>query len=195
MKPAARRIAGILLWAAVLGLGARAQKVNTKFDESYDFSEHRNYKWRENRLVTQQNPDTNYVMDRKIVRNVNELLKAKGFTEVQEHPDFYLYYDGGGDMQMASGGASQAGSGPSTTADISPDWGLGNGPTMAPSTWLKVNGLIEFHMVDAKTKKVVWDTTYSKTFRDRDKALKEMDKEVKELVTKSFKEFPPKEKK
>ncbi|HUI52000.1 MAG TPA: DUF4136 domain-containing protein [Terriglobales bacterium] len=195
MKPAARRIAGILLCAAVLGLGARAQKVNTKFDESYDFSEHRNYKWRENRLVTQQNPDTNYVMDRKIVRNVNELLKAKGFTEVQEHPDFYLYYDGGGDMQMASGGASQAGSGPSTTADISPDWGLGNGPTMAPSTWLKVNGLIEFHMVDAKTKKVVWDTTYSKTFRDRDKALKEMDKEVKELVTKSFKEFPPKEKK
>jgi len=181
--------------AAVLGPGAWAQKVNTKFDESYDFSEHKNYKWRENRLMTQQNPDTNYMMDRKIVRNVNEFLKSKGYTEVQENPDFYLYYDGGGNMQMGAGGASQAGSGPSTTADISPDWGLGNGPTMAPSTWLKVNGLIEFHMVDAKTKKVVWDTTYSKTFKDRDKALKDIDKEVNELVTKSFKDFPPKPKK
>lgn len=135
------------------------------------------------------------MMDRKIVRNVNEFLKSKGFVEVQDNPDFYLYYDGGGNMQMGAGGSNQAGSGPSTTADISPDWGLGNGPTLAPSTWLKVNGLIEFHMVDAKTKKAVWDTTYSKTFKDRDKALKNIDKEVNELVTKSFKDFPPKGKK
>ena len=195
MNRRAKRLAFLVACAAVLGLGARAQKVNTKFDENYDFSEHKSYKWRENRLTTQQNPDTNYMMDRKIVRNVNEFLKSKGFVEVQDNPDFYLYYDGGGNMQMGSGGAAQAGSGPSTTADISPDWGLGNGPALAPSTWLKVNGQIEFHMVDAKTKKVVWDTTYSKTFKDRDKALKDVDKEVNELVTKSFKEFPPKPKK
>ncbi len=180
---------------ALLGLEARAQKINTTFDESYDFAAHKSYKWRENRLVTQQNPDTNYMMDRKIVRITNELLRSKGFSEVQENPDFYLYYDGGGDMQIAAGGAAQAGSGPATTADIAPNYGMGNGPTLAPSTWLKVNGLIEFHMVDAKSKKVIWDTTYRKTFKDRDKALKEMDKEVNELVSKSFKEFPPKGKK
>jgi len=195
MDRGARRSFILFLCAAALGLGAWAQKVNTKFDESYDFATHKSYKWRENRLVTQQNPDTNYMMDQKIVRNVNELLKSKGFGEVQENPDFYLYYDGGGNMQMGSGGANQAGAGPSTTASIAPDYGMGNGPTLAPSTWLKVNGLIEFHMVDVKTKKVVWDTTYSKTFRDRDKALKDVEKEVNELVTKSFKEFPPKAKK
>jgi len=195
MNRRVKRSVLLLACVALWGMGARAQKINTKFDETYDFAAHKSYKWRENRLTTQQNPDTNYMMDRKIVRNVNELLKSKGFSEVQENPDFYLYYDGGGNMQMGSGGANQAGAGPSTTADISPDWGMGNGPTLAPSTWLKVNGLIEFHMVDAKTKKVVWDTTYSKTFRDRDKALKEVDKEVNELVSKSFKEFPPKAKK
>jgi len=185
----------VLSGAAMLGVGARGQKVETKFDESYDFSQHKSYQWRENRLITQQNPDTNAIMDRKIVKNVNQLLLSKGFVEVKENPDFYLFYDGGGNLDYGKGGSAQAGSGPSTTADISPDYGLGNGPTLAPTTWLKVNGLIEFHMVDTKNKKVVWDTTYRKTFRDRDKLLKNMDKEVNELVTKSFKEFPPKEKK
>jgi len=195
MNTKVKRWAVVVVCAAALALGARAQKVSTNFDDKYDFAEHKNYKWRENRLTTQQNPDTNYMMDKKIVRNVNELLKSKGFMEVQENPDFYVYYDGGGNLDMKAGGASQAGAGPETTASMDPGYGLGNGPTLAPSTWLKVNGVIEFHLVDAKTKKPVWEATYSKTFKDRDKALKEMDKEVNELVTKSFKEFPPKAKK
>ena len=190
-----QRWAAVLACAAILAAGAWAQKVNTTFDEKYDFAEQKRYQWRGNRLVTQQNPDTNAVMDRKIVRNVNELLKSKGFVEVQENPDFYLSYDGGGNLNMAAGGENNAGAGPKTSADVQPDYGALGGPSLAPSTWLKVNGVIEFHLVDAKTKKAVWETTYSKTFKDRDKALKDMDKEVNELVTKSFKEFPPKAKK
>jgi hypothetical protein len=185
----------VLACALLLAVGARAQKVSTTFDEQYDFAEHKSYKWRDNRLVTQQNPDTNAIMDRKIVRNVNELLKSKGFVEVQENPDFYLYYDGGGNLSMAAGGENNAGAGPKTSADAQPDYGALGGPSLAPSTWLKVSGVIEFHMVDVKTKKPVWETTYSKTFKDRDKALKDMDKEVHELVTKSFKAFPPQGKK
>jgi hypothetical protein len=63
---------------------------------------------------------------------------------------------------------------------------------MAPSTWLKVNGEIVFHMIDAESQKPVWETIYSKTFRDPDKALRNLDKEVNELVSRSFRDFPPK---
>lgn len=184
-----------LACAVLVALSASAQKTNTKFDEKYDFSQHKKYKWRENRLVTRQNPDTNEVMDLKIVKAVNQLLSSKGFVEVQDKPDFYIYYDGGGDTQFGAGGSTQAGSGPATSADISPNYGLGNGPALAPTAWLKVNGQIEFHLVDADSRKPVWETTYSKTFRDPDKALRDMDKEVNELVSKSFKDFPPKSKK
>jgi hypothetical protein len=177
---------GILLLSA-----SPAQKTDTKFDGKYDFSQHKRYKWRENRLITRQNPDTNEVMDLKIVKAVNQLLNSKGFVEVQDHPDFFVYYDGGGDLQIGVGGATQAGSGPTTSADIAPIYGLGNGPTLAPTNWLKVNGQIEFHLVDASSQQPVWETTYRKTFRDPDKALKNMDKEVNELVSKSFKNFPP----
>jgi Domain of unknown function (DUF4136) len=171
-----------------------AQKVSTTLDDKYCFSEHKRYAWRENRLVTRQNPDTNEVMDIKIVKAVNRLLAARGFVEVKDKPDFYIFYDGGGNVQLGAGGASQAGSGPKTSADIAPDYGLGNGPTLSATTWMKVNGQIEFHIVDAAARKPVWETIYSKNLRDPDKALKNMDKEVNELVTKSFKDFPPKAK-
>lgn len=187
--------AGLLLVCAIfVSPFAFTQKTETKLDDSYSFTEHRRYKWRENRLKTRQHPDTNEVMDLKIVKAVNKLLRSKGFMEVENKPDFYLYYDAGGNTQVGAGGVSQVGAGPATSADIAPTYGLGNGPTMAPGTWLKVNGQIVFHMVDADSQKPVWVTTYSKTFRDADKALRNMDKEVNELVSKSFKEFPPKAK-
>jgi len=181
----------ILACTALIVPPASAQKTDTKFDRTYDFTQNKRYQWRENRLMTRQNPDTNELMDLKIVKAVNQFLASKGFVEVKEKPDFFLYYDGGGNSQVAAGGSTQAGSGPATTADLSPNYGLGNGPTLAPTTWLKVNGQIVFHMVAADSQKTVWETTYSKTFRDPDKALKNLDKEVNDLVSKSFKDFPP----
>jgi len=187
----------VLLACAVIvaATATHSQKISTKVDDSFNFAEHKKYMWRGNRLVTRQNPDTNEVLDVKIVKAVNRELAAKGFVEVKEKPDFYIYYDGGGNSQLGSGGASEADPGPTTTADLSPGFGLGNGPAMAPTTWMKVNGQIVFHIVPPGGSNSVWETTYSKNFRDPDKALKEMDKEVNELVTKSFKDFPPKPKK
>ena len=186
------------LMVLVLGLlilcpsAALTQKTSTTFDEKFSFTEHTRYAWRGNRLMTQQHPDTNELMDLKIVRAVNQTLNARGFAEVKDKPDFYIYYNGGGDIQVSEGGQNLANSGPRTSSDPTPTYGLGNGPAMAPSTWLKVNGQIIFHIVDGASGKAVWETTYSKTFHDRDKALRNLDKEVNELVSKSFKNFPPK---
>jgi hypothetical protein len=145
--------------------------------------------------MTRQHPDTNEVMDLKIVKAVNQTLAARGFAEVKEKPDFYVRYDGGGNSQFLAGGQAQAGSAPLAPSDPTPTYGLGSGPALAPATWLKVNGQIIFHMTDAESKKTIWEATYTKTFRDPDKALRNLDKEVAELVEKSFKDFPPRAKK
>ena len=168
-----------------------AQKVNTTSDPAFDFSRHKRYAWLENRLVTRQNPDTNEVMDLKIVKAVNRTLTAKGFVEVNHQPDFYVYYDGGGESDLAAASVARANSAPTQPNDRTPTYGLGNGPAMAPGTWLKVNGQISFRMTDAASKRQVWSATYAKTFHDPDKALRNMDKEVNELVARSFKNFPP----
>ena len=70
----------VCICAVFLALPATAQKTSTKFDEKYDFSLHRRYKWRENRLMTRQHPDTNEEIDLKIAKAVNR-LRAKGFVE------------------------------------------------------------------------------------------------------------------
>src|SRR5215469_5464459 len=172
-----------------------AQKVATTFDRDYSFVGHMRYAWRENHLMTRQHPDTNELMDLKIVKAVNQALAAKGFVEVKDKPDFYIYYDGGGNMDLLAGSTERANSTQIAPNDRTPTYGLGNGPALAPATWLKVNGEIVFHIADAESKKLVWETTYTKTFRDPDKALRNWDKEVNELVAKSFKDFPPKAKK
>jgi hypothetical protein len=182
----------ILGWSLLVAPSVFAQKTSTSYDGKFSFSEHKRYAWRENRLVTRQHPDTNEVMDLKIVKALNQTLNARGFIEVKENPDFYLYYDGGGDVRAVGGGEGRVNSTALAPNDPMPTYGLGNGPTIAPSTWLKVNGEIAFHMIDAESKKPVWETIYSKTFHDPSKALRNMDKEVNELVSKSFKNFPPK---
>jgi len=57
-----------------------------------------------------------------------------------------------------------------------------------------VNGQIVFYVVD-ESEKIIWETKYNKTFRDPNKAIRNLDKEVTELVSKSFKDFPPNSKK
>ena len=183
---------GAILMCFVLACAnASAQKVSTTSNPAFDFSQHRRYAWLENRLVTRQHPDTNEVMDLKIVEAVNRTFAAKGFTEDKKNPDFYISYDGGGESDLITAPAATANSTPVQPNDRTPTYGLGNGPAMAPGTWMKVNGRISFRVTDA-SKKQVWSTTYVKTFHDPDKALRNMDKEVNEMVTKSFKKFPPK---
>lgn len=99
--------------------------------------------------------------------------------------------NGGGDLQAGVGGQDRANS---TLArnDRTPTYDLGNGPALAPSTWLKVSGQIAFHIIDAESRKTVWETIYKKTFRNPHKAMRNLDKEVNELVSKSFKDFPRK---
>jgi Domain of unknown function (DUF4136) len=181
---------GLLFLAMLAAPIAFAQKTSTKFDKNFDFSGHKRYAWRQNRLMTRQHPDTNEIMDLKIVKTVNQTFIAKGFVEVKENADFYIHYDGGGDMQIGAGSVDRANSTPLTPSDRTPTYGLGNGPALAPATWLKVNGQIEFYITD-EPGKILWETKYNKTFRDPNKAIRNLDKEVSELVSKSFKNFPP----
>jgi hypothetical protein len=103
--------------------------------------------------VTQQHPDTNAILNLNIVKEVNRILNARGFVEVKDKPDFYLYYDGGGDALAVIGGDARVNSTSISPNDRTPTYGLGNGPAMAPASWLKVNGQIVFHMMPPREKR------------------------------------------
>ena len=148
-------------------LPASAQKATTPFDHNYVFSQFKRYQWRENRLLTRQSPDTTELMDLKIGQGRQPATKArKDLLRLRTSP-------------------------------------ISTSTTMAVRTQTCVPAVppkqapVPRHPLSAASasKKPVWETTYSKTIRDPHKALRDMDKEVNELVAKSFKDFPPKSKK
>ena len=73
----------IIAYASLAVPAVLAQKTSTTLDDKFSFSEHKRYAWRENRLITRQHPDTNAVMDLKIVKAVNQVLSARGFVDVK----------------------------------------------------------------------------------------------------------------
>ena len=86
--------------------GGRAQKAETQFDRSVDFSRYKTYAWREYNLTTQQNPQNEKLIEHSLVNAVNARLKADGLTESQNNPDFYVSYHGGSGMTHGASGSA-----------------------------------------------------------------------------------------
>jgi len=60
--------------------------------------------------------------------------------------------------------------------------------------WYSVQGKFVFYALDSKSKVVVWQAQAVKKWHDPQKARKNEDEEIKKLVQKSFKDFPPRNK-
>jgi hypothetical protein len=65
----------------------------------------------------------------------------------------------------------------------------------APNVWYSVQGKFVFYALDSKSSTVIWQGTATKRWHDPQKARKNEDKEIKTIVSKSLKDFPPKNKK
>lgn len=180
-----------------------AQNVKTDYVKDYNFASLKRFAWRKNHLFTMRHPEDNEVLDRKIMRAVSSELAAKGIVEVAANPDFYLFYHGGPGDEGIQTGASP----PATWDSVQPPAlipAAGSGTRnargelnagLAPGVWYSMQGQIVFYAEDAKSKVVVWQGTATKTWHDPQKARKNEDKEIKQIVSKSFKDFPPKSRK
>ena len=170
----------------LLATPSKAQKVTTTVNNPFDFAAAKHYAWKENHIITRQGKANDALIDKKIVEEVNRNLQAKGFSEDAANPDFYISYDAGSsDTAVAiEGGITQH---PTVnTATPPPVYGI------PQNVWYSVDGIIAFHTVDAKTGKPIWTTVAKKKIHDPHKGMKDMPKQIEQIVSKSFKKFPPK---
>ena len=188
-----RRVIRSLIVVAALFLvagTAASQKVKTIYSGNFDFATHRRYAWGKNHIVTRQGPQNDGLIDAKIVQDVNENLAQKGFIEDPANPDFLISYDAGaGDLSTDIEGGVHAGPAPRPSESIAPVYGI------PQNIWYSVDGHITFHVVAADTKQPVWTAAARKTIRDPHKGMKDMEKQVEQFVSKTFKSFPPTSKK
>ena len=193
---------GILLVFLFADHTSWAQNVKTDYTKDYNFGALKHFAWKSNHLMTNRRPEDNQILDKKIMRPVTQELASKGIVEDASEPDFYLFYHAGpGDEGLQVGAAAPTGFDSLQPNDInpanSPMWTSGGvtNAGFAPNVWYSVQGKFEFYALDAKSKTLIWQGTATKRWHDPQKARKNEDKEIKQVVDKSLKEFPPEGKK
>lgn len=203
MKQPLRLLLALLFALSLSVRSSSAQKVKTNYVKDYNFASLKRFAWRKNHLFTMRHPEDNELLDRKIMRAVSSELADRGIVEDAANPDFYLFYHGGPGDEGIRTGASP----PATWDSIQPPGMIpatGGGTWnahgqlnagLAPSVWYSMQGQVVFYAEDAKSKVVVWEGTATKTWHDPQKARRNEDKEIRQMVGKSFKDFPPKNRK
>jgi len=188
--------------AACLTLPLAAQTVKTEKVQDYNFAGLKRFAWKPNHLITMRHPEDNALLDRKIMRAITEELGKKGIIEDPQSPDFFLFYHAGpGDQGLQVGSAPPPGLDAIQSQALNPTgtgstWtaGAGSSAGFAPNVWYSVQGKFVFYALDSKSKMVVWQGQAIKKWTDPQKARKNEDQEIKRLIQKSFKDFPPKSK-
>jgi hypothetical protein len=149
---------------------AFAQKVNTDYDKTFDFSTVKTYAWKEG------HPVPNPLVHQRILDAIDSNLAAKGLTKTDANPDLYVAYAG------------------STKEDVQIDeWGYG-GWRYGGNRNIDVRRiLIGMLVVDLITpdNKLVWRGVGSDTVSDNPE---KNEKKINEAAKKMFEKFPPKKK-
>lgn len=162
-----------------------AQKVTTKLDNNFDFANHKRYAWRQNHIVTRQGKQNDALIDQKMVQDVNRNLTQKGFIEDSLHPDFFISYEAGAADLTAEVEGFHAGPAPRLNEPQGPVYGI------PQNVWYSVDGLVVFRLVDAKSNQPVWTARATKKIRDPHQGMKDIEKQIQQIVSKTFKSFPP----
>jgi hypothetical protein len=166
------------------------QKVETQYDHGNDFRRYKTYAWRERKLLTQQSKKNQELIDEALVRAVNTQLQAKGLTEDNNAPDFYVTFSGGSAIADAQSGHAYL---PRDLAvGVSPLWTGNIMPGSVPNVWVSVEGMLLFEVTDAKTAAVVWSTFLKKQIKKPGKMPNDLDRVATEIAQKAFRKFPPK---
>ncbi|MFL6352666.1 MAG: DUF4136 domain-containing protein [Bryobacteraceae bacterium] len=177
-----RRILGLLVLLLLGCTASLCQKVKTEYDKSIDFSQFHRYSWRQHPEF-ERHPDLEEqfsVAIDLIKSDVNRGLTTKGFSRVEDSPDFYVTFfitvRGMEDVRVISTGG----------------W-YGWGAYWYPG-WTEVitsqyaEGTLVLDFVDAATKRLAW-RAYCK---DEIREMKTRHENIEKTVRKALKKFPPK---
>ncbi len=179
-------IIGVLLVANAVW----AQKVETQYNHSANFSSYKTYAWRQERLLTQQSRENQAAIKKSLYNAVNTQLQAKGFTQTQSSPDFYVGYSGGALAKgMAAEGMTPVELAHPLTAD---SLAVSTMPSEIPNVWVTMQGTLQFDVIDAKSNTVVWTSTLREKISHPGEMPKDLDRVTAELAEKAFQRFPPK---
>lgn len=183
-----RRVEQLRLWCAVALVvtnlscfvpRGHAQKVTLDPKNPAHLDQYRRYAWGTNFLMTSLHPDDKSRVERTLNASIDRQLHAKGYVLDTSNPDFVVSYGAGGQLQAGAG--------------VKPDM-LYSRPTQLYTAqmdiWNDTLAQLKISIADAASKAPLWQVTASEKIKNRDKFLKELERNVDRITANALKEFP-----
>jgi hypothetical protein len=161
------------------------QSVKTSSNPKRDISKFSKYAWKPNKIAVAQPPEVVAAMDRTIKDAVNSELVRKGYVENPHNPDFLIQVAGYGMPEMQTSANPNMAT-PSDTWVLTSQ-GMG-GPGM--SAWMSVISNVSFILTDRSSNEVAWQADVTKKYKNPQKAIRNLDKEIQGVVNKALKDLP-----
>jgi hypothetical protein len=179
-------LSGALLITLIAAVPVMGQNVKTKSNPNRDISKFNRYAWKQSKITLAQTPEVVAKMDQKLQDAVNRVLARKGYVEYPQNPDFLIQVVAYGLPDMQTSANVDVGHPfDATTVYTSqrPD-----GPGI--SVWVVVISNVSFILSDRSSNEVAWQADVTKKYKDPQKAIRNLDKEIQNVVKKALKDLP-----
>ena len=179
-------VAGALMLFAVTAAFGMSSK--SDYEKNFDFSQLRTFAFKTDR-ASNDPLSTNTLEAGRIQNALAAQLKANGFSQAQQNPDFIVafYSRSKQKTQVESSGFGPGfgfgrGFGWGYGVPFRERWRYGFGPDIWTSNYTQ--GCVMADVIDAKTNEVVWRGVVTDTISGIDQSEKQTDQAAKDLVKK-----------
>lgn len=173
----------LLLTVVMLASCGSGIKISTDYDKNVSFTKYKTYSIFQ---FTDKGPGISELNRDRIINAIKKELEAKGMTENNTTPDLLVNATAvTKDKKQVTGTTNYYGYGGYYRPYY---WGPGFGGTTTYNVYEYRDGSLIIDLVDASTKKLVWQGTGNKEI---DKPLKNPETVIPEAVAKILATFPP----
>lgn len=164
----------------LLASSAMAQKVKVNSDKSVNLSHYKRYAWSKNYLMTALRPEDVANVEAVLTNSINRQMQSKGYVLVENNPDFWISYEAGGQIQqVADYREDKPRLDPTGTVWVAP-----------LDVWGATLAQMRISIAGVALSAPVWQATISQKVSDREKFLRELNKNIDKITASALKKFP-----
>ena len=157
-----------------------AQKVAIDFDKSANLTHFKRYSWGENHMATALRPEDLSKVEAVLNDSINRQMQSKGYVLDEKTPDFRISYDAGGQIESGAG----------LRPDLLRMDTYGTAWVMPMDVWAATLAHMQISIVGTSSNAPVWRAMVSQKISDRDKFLRDLNKNIDKITASALKKFP-----
>jgi hypothetical protein len=154
------------------------QKVTIDSDKSASLTHFKRYAWGKNHMVTALHPEDVSRVEAVLSDSINRQMQSKGYVLDEKNPDFRISYDAGGQIESGAG-----------LKPLRMDT-YGQGWVAQMDVWATTLAQMQLSIVGASSNTPIWRAMVSQKVSDRDKFLRDLNKNIDKITASALKKFP-----